>query len=114
MDWRTEMHWESSSVDSLLEDDERLASKLAMRLRRRKGEDGTVLSTSPPPPKSVSDVLPGRVSIRRYVENAFLPFAKYLPSTGKRDHQNISQAVHQVESQVWGKGALCSVFVFRV
>ena len=98
MDWRTEMHWVSNSVDSILEGDERLGSKLAMRLRRRKGEDGTVLSNSPPPPKGVSDVLPGCVNIRRYVENVFLPFAKYLPSTGQRDYQNISQAVHQVES----------------
>jgi hypothetical protein len=57
MDWRTEMHWESNSVDSNLEDDKRLESKLALRLRRRKGEDGTVLSISSPPPKSVSDVL---------------------------------------------------------
>jgi hypothetical protein len=59
MDWRTEMHWESNFVDSNLEVDKRLVSMLALRLRRRKGEDGSVISDSSPPLKSESDVLQG-------------------------------------------------------
>lgn len=59
MDWRMEMHWESNFVDSNLEVDKRLVSKLALRLRRRKGEDGTVISDSSPPLKNESAVLQG-------------------------------------------------------
>jgi hypothetical protein len=53
------MHWDSNFVDSNLEVEKRLVSKLALRLRRRKGEDGTVMSDSSPSPKSESDVLQG-------------------------------------------------------
>jgi hypothetical protein len=52
------MHCESNSVDSITEDDKRLESKLAVRLRRRKGEDGTaILCDSSPPPNTFTDEL---------------------------------------------------------
>jgi hypothetical protein len=53
------MHCESRFVDSNLEVDKRLVSKLALRLRRRKGEDGNVMSDSSPPLKGESEVLQG-------------------------------------------------------
>jgi len=59
MDWRTNMHWESNSVDPIFEVDKRRGSELALRLRRRKGEGGTVISDSSPRPKSATDVLQG-------------------------------------------------------
>jgi hypothetical protein len=51
------MHWESNSIDSNLEVDKRLVSELALRLRRRKGEDGTAMSDSSLLLKGVSVVL---------------------------------------------------------
>lgn len=52
-----EMHWESNSVDSNFEVDKRLVSGLTLRLRRRKGDDGGVISDSSLPLKSESDAL---------------------------------------------------------
>src|SRR5712672_1045376 len=57
IDWRTEIHCESNSVDSVLEVDRCLESKLAVRLRRRKGEDGTAIFNSSPPPNTATDEL---------------------------------------------------------
>jgi hypothetical protein len=52
-----EMHWESNSVDSILEDDKRPVSMFVLRLRRRNGEDATGTSNSSLPPKISADVL---------------------------------------------------------
>jgi hypothetical protein len=52
-----EMHWESNSVDSILEDDKRPVSMFVLRLRRRNGEDGNATSNSSLPPKISADVL---------------------------------------------------------